>query len=79
MVGIDCLVNRRLEPGPDARVLNPDERLSVLEAIRVYTYNGAYTHLEEKQKGSIEAVTWRSCPETSSAPRGRRSARSPWT
>jgi predicted amidohydrolase YtcJ len=35
-------------------VLNPDERLSVMEAIRVYTYNGAYAHFEESRKGSIE-------------------------
>jgi hypothetical protein len=34
--------------------LNPDERLSVLEAIRVYTFNGAYAHFEERDKGSIE-------------------------
>ena len=54
MVGIDCLVNRRLDPLPGARVLNPAERLSVLEAIRVYTYNGAYAHFEERSKGSIE-------------------------
>jgi predicted amidohydrolase YtcJ len=54
MVGIDCLVNRRLDPKPGARVLNPAERLSLLEAIRVYTYNGAYAHFEESSKGSIE-------------------------
>ncbi len=54
MLGIDCLVNRRLDPGPGGRVLNPDERLSVLEAIRVYTYNWAYAHFEEGTKGSIE-------------------------
>jgi predicted amidohydrolase YtcJ len=54
MLGIDCLVNRRLDPTPGGRVLNPDERLSVPEAIRVYTYNGAYVHFEERQKGSIE-------------------------
>jgi len=54
MLGLDCLVNRRLDPRPDGRVLNPAERLSVLEAIRVYTYNGAYAHFEERSKGSIE-------------------------
>lgn len=54
MLGIDCLVNRRLDPRPGGRVLNPDERLSMLEAIRVYTYNGAYAHFEERSKGSIE-------------------------
>jgi predicted amidohydrolase YtcJ len=54
LLGIDCLVNRRLDPHPGARVLNERERLSVLDAIRVYTYNGAYAHFEEGVKGSIE-------------------------
>jgi predicted amidohydrolase YtcJ len=54
MLGIDCLVNRRLEARPGGPVLNPAERLSVLEAIRVYTLNGAYAHFEEGAKGSIE-------------------------
>jgi predicted amidohydrolase YtcJ len=30
------------------------ESLSVLEAIRVYTYNGAYTAFEEGNRGSLE-------------------------
>jgi predicted amidohydrolase YtcJ len=54
MLGVDCLVNRRLDSRPNGRVLNPNERLSVTEAIRVYTYNGAYAHFEERSKGSIE-------------------------
>jgi len=35
-------------------VLNSDEALSVLQALRVYTYNGAYTAFEEDEKGSLE-------------------------
>jgi predicted amidohydrolase YtcJ len=35
-------------------VLNSEEGLSVLQALRVYTYNGAYTAFEEHEKGSLE-------------------------
>ena len=54
MVGIHALVTRRLEPLEDGEVLNPQEAVSVLEAIRIYTYNGAYTSFEEEIKGSLE-------------------------
>jgi predicted amidohydrolase YtcJ len=52
--GIDCLVTRRLDPHRDAPVLNAAERVSVLEAIRMYTFNSAYTTFEEQLKGSLE-------------------------
>jgi hypothetical protein len=49
----------RIDPlyGIEAAVNHPhsDERLSVLEAIRLYTINGARFAFEEEQKGSIEA------------------------
>lgn len=35
-------------------VLAPEERLSVQEALQLYTRNGAYIGLEEDQKGSLE-------------------------
>jgi predicted amidohydrolase YtcJ len=35
-------------------VLNPGEAVSVLEALRIYTYNGAYIAFEEDIKGSLE-------------------------
>ena len=35
-------------------VLNPDQRLSRLEALRFYTINNARLHSEEADKGSIE-------------------------
>jgi predicted amidohydrolase YtcJ len=54
MVGVHALVTRRLEPLEDGEVLNPEEAVSVLEAIRIYTYNGAYTSFEEEIKGSLE-------------------------
>ena len=54
LIGIDILVNHRFGPEDGGEVLNPDEALSVLQAIRVYTYNGAYTAFEEDEKGSVE-------------------------
>ena len=36
-------------------VLAPEERLTIPEALRLYTYNGAYVGFEEKEKGSLEA------------------------
>lgn len=37
------------------QVLAPQERLTVLEALRLYTLNGAYVGFEENEKGSLEA------------------------
>jgi len=54
LIGIDILVNHRFGPEENGEVLNSDERLSVLQAIRVYTYNGAYSAFEEHEKGSLE-------------------------
>ncbi|HEY7062343.1 MAG TPA: amidohydrolase [Chloroflexota bacterium] len=53
-VGLDILVNHRFGPEQGGEVLNPDERLTVLQALRVYTYNGAYTSFDEGEKGSLE-------------------------
>jgi predicted amidohydrolase YtcJ len=54
-IGLDIMVNHRFGPQDNGEVLNPDERLSVLQAIRVYTYNGAYTSFDERERGSLEA------------------------
>ena len=35
-------------------VAGKDQRIGIMDAIRMYTYNGAYASLEEKIKGSIE-------------------------
>ncbi len=51
MFGIWCMVNRRTYSGG---LLEPDEKVSVAEAIRIYTYNSAYSEFQEKVKGSIE-------------------------
>ena len=54
LIGIDILVNHRFGPEENGEVLNSNEGLNVLQAIRVYTYNGAYTAFEEHEKGSLE-------------------------
>ena len=54
LIGLDILVNHRFGPEESGEVLNSDECLSVLEAVRVYTYNGAYTAFEEGNRGSLE-------------------------
>jgi hypothetical protein len=53
-IGLDILVNHRFGPEEGGEVLNQDERLSVLQALRIYTYNGAYTAFEEHERGSLE-------------------------
>ena len=54
LIGLDILVNHRFGPEENSEVLNSEEALSVLQALRVYTYNGAYTAFEEDEKGSLE-------------------------
>jgi predicted amidohydrolase YtcJ len=54
LIGIDILVNHRFGPEENSEVLNSDEGLSVLQALRVYTHNGAYTEFAEDEKGSLE-------------------------
>jgi predicted amidohydrolase YtcJ len=50
-LGIWTAVTRRVE---GADVLNPDQRLSRIEAIRFYTIDNARLHFEEHEKGTIE-------------------------
>jgi predicted amidohydrolase YtcJ len=51
MEGIHVCVNRTSETGQD---LGQSQSISVMDAIRVYTWNGAYITFEEDIKGSIE-------------------------
>jgi predicted amidohydrolase YtcJ len=44
-------VNRTTRSG---KVLGPDQRVSVMDAIRSTTINAAYQYFEEDRKGSIE-------------------------
>ena len=51
MEGIHVCVNRTSETGQD---LSKVQAIGVLDAIRVYTWNGAYITFEEDVKGSVE-------------------------
>ncbi|MDQ0857879.1 amidohydrolase [Bacillus sp. V2I10] len=51
LLGIHCAVNRRSMSGQEAGL---SQRVDVLEAIKMYTWNGAYASFEEEFKGSIE-------------------------
>lgn len=50
-LGIWVAVTRKTEGG---LVLNPDQKITRLEALRFYTINNAHLHSEERDKGTIE-------------------------
>jgi hypothetical protein len=50
-VQIYTAVTRRSSSG---QVIGPEEAISVMDALRIYTWNGAYLAKEEQLKGSIE-------------------------
>lgn len=52
LVGIYCAVSRKTQAG---LVVGENQRISVLQAIRSFTWSGAYASFEEEEKGSIEA------------------------
>lgn len=54
MLGLFAAVTRQTTNGKPAAGWFPDERISIQDAIRAYTYNTAYANYEEKIKGSIE-------------------------
>lgn len=51
LMGMHLAVNRVTQGG---NVVNPEERIKPMEALRMFTYNGAYASCEENIKGSIE-------------------------
>lgn len=51
LLGIRAAVNRRSQSGNH---VGENQRVSVTEAIRLFTYNGAHASFEENIKGSIE-------------------------
>jgi len=54
LLGIYAAVTRRTVDGRNSNGWIPNEKISVEEAIKCYTLNGAYASFEEKIKGSIE-------------------------
>jgi predicted amidohydrolase YtcJ len=54
MLGLYAAVTRQTLTGEPAGGWFPEERISIEDAIRAYTYNTAYANFEEKTKGSIE-------------------------
>lgn len=51
LLGIHAAVNRKTKSGKD---IGPEQKISVLDAIKAYTYMGAYASFDERKKGSIE-------------------------
>lgn len=51
ILNIHLAVNRQTQKG---QVINPHERVTILQALRMFTYNGAYASFDEDKKGSIE-------------------------
>jgi len=54
-MGLYSAVARRTWRG---RRLGPSQGVSTMDAVRVYTLNGAYASFEEEVKGSIEEGKW---------------------
>jgi len=54
MLGLYAAVTRQTLKGEPAGGWFPEQRISIQDAIRAYTYNTAYANFEEKIKGSIE-------------------------
>ncbi|HEU4767283.1 MAG TPA: amidohydrolase [Pyrinomonadaceae bacterium] len=54
MLGLFAAVTRQTVTGVPAEGWFPNERISIADAIKAYTYNTAYANFEETTKGSIE-------------------------
>ena len=51
LLNIDVALNRTTQSG---QVIGPQQKISLMEALRMYTYNSAYASFEEDIKGSLE-------------------------
>ena len=54
MLGLYAAVTRQTVKGEPAGGWFPNERISIKQAIKAYTYNSAYANFEEKSKGTLE-------------------------
>lgn len=54
MLGLYAAVTRQTLSGEPSGGWFPEQRITIEDAIRAYTYNTAYANFEEKTKGSIE-------------------------
>ena len=54
LVGLYMAVTRRTSDGKNPKGLEPQEKISIEDAIKCYTINGAYAEFQENKKGSIE-------------------------
>ena len=52
LLGIHLAVNRVTQSG---QAISQNQRVSIEQALRMFTYNGAYSCFQENRKGSIEA------------------------
>ena len=51
ILNMHLAINRETQSG---QIINSEERVSIMEALRMFTYNGAYASFDEDRKGSIE-------------------------
>ena len=54
MLGLYAAVTRQTRSGHPTEGWFPEQKISIEDAIRAYTYNTAYGNFEEEDKGSIE-------------------------
>lgn len=54
MAGIDAAVNRRTLDGKHPQGWFPEQRITVAEAVRAYTFGSAYAAFQETDRGTIE-------------------------
>ncbi len=51
LVGMACAMDRK---SSDGTIVGPSQKITFLEAIKIFTYNGAYTSFSENETGSLE-------------------------